>query len=169
MPKRQRDQAGACGCVRRGMTGGAPVDEEGDQPAQIALDCNHPPGKLSPVGALPGTGSRGTVDDFLSVEPGDRGFEIFARRGPADQPWRRELLQAGDHLVVDSGLRRIRSDDLQIVPAAERYEGVPRAAAGMTTARGGANPGLLLEPLHPGLQIRYAEKDVIDRLDRRSR
>ena len=43
------------------------------------------------------------MGNLFSVELGDGGVEIGARRGPADQPRRRELLQGGGHLVVAVG------------------------------------------------------------------
>jgi len=64
--------------------------------------------------------------------------------------------------VDDSLLRGIRRDDFQVTALAERKQGVARAAAGMDSADGGADPGVLFDELHAEIEVVATENDVIE-------
>src|SRR6266446_4208206 len=68
--------------------------------------------------------------------------------------------------VDDFLLRGIRGDDFQVTALAERKQGVARAAAGMDSADGGADAGVLLDELHAEIEVVAAEKDVIEQSGR---
>ncbi len=80
--------------------------------------------------------------------------------GPADET--RVFHFADLREVYNFLLRGIRRDDFQVTALAERKQGVARAAAGMDSADGGADAGVLLDELHGEIEVVAAENDVIE-------
>ena len=62
-----------------------------------------------------------------------------------------------DGKVVDC-LGRVGRDDFQILPAAQRNEGVLRADAGVASAADGSHPGPLLNPGNSRIEIGAAQQ-----------
>jgi hypothetical protein len=77
--------------------------------------------------------------------------------GPADEARRSEPLQA--IWVGCIGLGGVRSDDLKIMPVAERKQGVARAAPRMGAAESRGNAGVLLDKGDPLVEVAGAERE----------
>src|SRR6267378_8102519 len=63
-------------------------------------------------------------------------------------------------------LRGIRGYFFKVTAPAERKQGIARAAAGMDSADGGADAGVLLDELYAEIEVVAAENDVIEQSGR---
>src|SRR5580692_12944158 len=79
---------------------------------------------------------------------------------PPDQSRPNEFRQAV--VVWRVGLQRIERDDFEVMPFAEREEGILRAASRVDAAKCGANPSAFCDELNAAIEIAAAEKDVVE-------
>ena len=97
---------------------------------------------------------------MIFAEPlGCRG-DVAGMNGPADQArigHLTNLREADDVLLL--GVRR---HDFQVAALAEREERVAGAAAGMHSAKRGADASVLLEEIDAAIEIAAAENDVVE-------
>jgi hypothetical protein len=93
--------------------------------------------------------------DAGGAEAGGDVVEVTGMHGPADEARRSEPLQA--IWVGCIGLGGVRSDDLKIMPVAERKQGVARAAPRMDAAESRGNAGVLLDKGDPLVEVAGAE------------
>jgi len=81
-------------------------------------------------------------------------------RGPTDEAWRSELLQA--ICIGCIGLGGVGGDDFKIMPVAERKQRVARTAPRMHAAQGGSDPSMLLDGGDASVKVAGAEQDVVE-------
>lgn len=87
-------------------------------------------------------------------------IEIAGMSGPAHEAWLSEFLQA--EAVRYAGLRGIGRDDFEIVFFSEGKKSVACPAAGMDTAEGGADAGVLFDERDAAIEVVAAEENVVE-------
>src|SRR5216684_1379818 len=138
----------------------APFDEEGEEAVAVVGEIDGFPMEDAAVRAFPGAVGRALEGDLILTQKFCGGGDIRRMDGPADEA--RIFHFADLREVRDFLLRGIRRDDFQVTALAERKQGVARAAAGMDSADGWADAGVLLDELHAQIEVVAAENDVIE-------
>src|SRR6266446_1987308 len=154
-------EVAAFGSILRGMDGVCtPFDEEGEDAVTVVGEIDGFPIEDAAIGTFSGAVIRAAKSDLIVAQEFRGGSDIRRVNGPADET--RVFHFADLREVYNFLLRGIRRYVFHVTAIAERKQGVARAAAGMDSADGGADAGVLLDELHGEIEVVAAENDVIE-------
>ena len=138
----------------------APFDEEGENAVAVVGEIDGFPIEDAAIRTFSGAVIRALESDLIVAQEFCGGGDVRRMDGPTDEA---RVFHFADLREVDNFLLRgIRRDNFQVTALAERKQGVARAAAGMDSADGGADAGVLLDELHAEIEVLATENDVIE-------
>src|SRR6266478_8339631 len=138
----------------------APFDEKGKDAVAVVGEIDSFPIEDAAIGTFSRAVVGALEGDLIIPQKFRGGGDVRRMNGPADEAGFFHFADLRE--VHNFLLRGIRGDDFQVTALAERKQGVARAAAGMDSADGGADAGVLLDEFHAEIEIVAAENDVIE-------